>query len=323
MGRRIAWGVAAMLWAHAWTADAQVTVPGTQNAALRYWTAFALLQDSPGDDDAAELLAAVAEGRAAWDEERLGPVLDANAEAIGVMRRASTLSDCDWGLEYDRGPAMAVTYLARARVLGRLNTLDGARAMARGDAAGAVDRWLAGIRFSQHVPMGGSLLATLTAGRLLMSSLDALTAAVEGGRLDRAMRDRVERALRAVPETGFDWGGAFRYEQLPIDVWVEQLRRDPDPRRQYERTMGAAPPAGFSLPSQAAVADFRSLMARVIEALRLQPEAASTALAQIEQDTRALHPFYRDIIPNLPRINESRTGVKAARDRLLGALAGA
>src|SRR5438270_588844 len=81
----------------------------------------------------------------------LGKFVDDNRESLQVMRRATKLMACDWGLEYELGPNTPIAHLAKARVLGRLNGAEAARLAARGQVAAAVDVWLAGIRFSQHV----------------------------------------------------------------------------------------------------------------------------------------------------------------------------
>ena len=47
------------------------------NAALRYWMAFAVMQDPPADAAATDLLLRVADGSAPWDEARLGSGPDA------------------------------------------------------------------------------------------------------------------------------------------------------------------------------------------------------------------------------------------------------
>src|SRR6266851_2223557 len=44
----------------------------TKNAALRYWLAFADLQDLPTDKATGELLEKTAAGEAPWDEAKLG-----------------------------------------------------------------------------------------------------------------------------------------------------------------------------------------------------------------------------------------------------------
>src|ERR1700737_2155768 len=116
----------------------------TRNAPLRYWMAFAELQDPPADKATADLLEKTAAGQATWDEAKLGPILNKNEDAILTMQRATKLPECDWGLEYERGPSASIAYVPRARVLARLNTLYGLRMAARGRTQEAIDTWLAG-----------------------------------------------------------------------------------------------------------------------------------------------------------------------------------
>src|SRR5262245_38476655 len=100
---------------------ASQTTPGqrTENAALRYWMAFALMQDPPADKPTSDLLENVASGKAPWSEAQLGPILDANRLAIQTLQRGTELSNCDWGLEYELGPEVPIAHLPRARVLAR------------------------------------------------------------------------------------------------------------------------------------------------------------------------------------------------------------
>jgi hypothetical protein len=66
----------------------------TSNAALRYWMAFALLQDSSASAATMDLLVRVAEGSAPWNEGRLGPILDGlmrnTPDALRFIERAKT-----------------------------------------------------------------------------------------------------------------------------------------------------------------------------------------------------------------------------------------
>src|SRR4029453_4528932 len=100
------------------TAQGQSTTPTSQNAALRYWMAFAQMQELPadagGNADLAATLARVEAGGAPWDGAKLGPVIDANFAALDTMMRASRLASCDWGFEFELGPAAPVAYLAKA-----------------------------------------------------------------------------------------------------------------------------------------------------------------------------------------------------------------
>lgn len=231
----------------------------TGNAALRYWMAFALLQDPSGSAATADLLVRVAEGSAPWDEGRLGPILDANAEALEIMGRASNLRSCDWGVEYELGPSAPIPHLARARVLGRLAVLSGMRLAARGQTSEAVDRWLAAIRSSQHLAQGGTLISLLSANSVLLPSLRAL--AGEVSRLTPESRTRIDAALRAVPETGFDWPDAMRREGEALAAGVG-LNAVPNVRSQ---DLGA----------------LRTTVSRIVAALRLPPDQATKALTGV------------------------------------------
>ena len=202
-------------------ADAQ---PPATNAALRYWMAFAVMHDPPADQATAQLLDRVAAGTSLWDEAKLGKLLDDNREALDIMQRATTLASCDWGLEYERGPNTPIAHLAKARVLGRLNGVAGTRLAARGQLAQAVDVWLAGVRFSQHVAHDGTLISLLSARLALSPSLKSLARAASQPSLDAAHRRQIADTVRAIPDAGFDWADAMRRE---ADVLVVAKRLDP------------------------------------------------------------------------------------------------
>jgi hypothetical protein len=159
--------------------------PQTRNAALRYWIAFAEMQDEPADKTTLLLIDKSSAGEATWDESKLGPILDANDGAIRTMQRATKLPECDWGLEYDRGVRAALPNLSRARVMARLNQLTGMREMAKGDSHAAVTTWLAGVRFSQHLAMGGPLIFALVAKSALLPNLRTLTSETKQGASQR------------------------------------------------------------------------------------------------------------------------------------------
>ena len=67
--------------------------------------------------------------------------------------------ECDWGLEYELGPAMPIPPYAKARVLGNLNVLYGMRQAAHHEHEEArVETWLAGVKFAEQLPHGMSLI---------------------------------------------------------------------------------------------------------------------------------------------------------------------
>jgi hypothetical protein len=302
-------------------ASAQAKRPTeTRNAALRYWMAFAELQDPLADKSTADLLEKTAAGEAAWDEAKLGPILDRNIDAVLIMQRATKLPDCDWGLEYDRGPNAAIDYAPRARVLGRLNTLHGIRMAAKGEMQKAIDSWLAGIRFSQHLAQGGSLIFSLMGKTVLLSNFQALANAVKTNKIPAPERKEIASILKDLPKTGFDWSAALWYEQDALDVSVREMAQAEQPRKYYEQVIGEPPPGIFAVPNASDIVAFHKVVRAAQEALNLPPEQASDRLAALREAVNALHPFYRETMPSFTRINESRAEVLAARNTLLNTL---
>jgi hypothetical protein len=300
-------------------ASAQPSSPAeTSNAALRYWIAFADLHDSSIDKPTQDLLEKTASGEAAWDEAKLGPIVAVNEMAIQEMQRATKIQDCDWGLEFSQGPNASIAPVIRSRVMARLNTLYGMRLAAKGDTQKAVDTWLAGIRFSQHMAKGGSLIFSLLATTALLSNLNALNHVAQSGLLNDMQRTQVSAAVRALPETGFDWGTALSYEGVSLDVAVREMAASP--RQYYQEIMGKPAPDGFTAPNGAETADFHKLMAAAETALRLPPDQAQGKLETLQDSVSTLHPFFVNTIPSFSNINGARMKVQTARNDLLRSL---
>src|SRR6266850_5467188 len=210
---------------------AQLKYPAeTKNAALRYWTAFAEMQDPLADIATQGLIEKTVAGGTAWSETTLGSILDTNAEAIRTMQRATKLPECDWGLDYSRGSSAQFTLFLRARALAGLNTLEGMRRMAKGDSQGAVNTWLAGIHFSQDVARGGPLISTLVAMRMMLPNLRALNESTSKGQLSEAEKKEVYAAVSAQPDV-LDWRGL---EYATGEQFLEELHTSTKPGAGYE-----------------------------------------------------------------------------------------
>lgn len=301
-------------------ATAQIKLPPeTRNAALRYWMAFADLQDPPSDKETQELLEKTASGEAAWDEAKLGPILDKNADAIEEMQRATKLPDCDWGLEYNRGARASIAHLTRARVLARLNILYGIRAMARGHTQEAVDAWLDGVRFSQDLSKGGPLIFKLVADAALTDNFHAVE--ISAGRLQSAQKAKVTKVVRALPPDVFDWREALGLEESSLELVIEELRQASNPAAVYQDLYGQPMPANFALPSESEVVAFRAVIEQAEEALRLSPSQAAPQLEQLQERIAASRQTLRSGVPSIVKINDTRAKLETSREKLLRALA--
>ena len=319
--KKLVVAICLLLAATAGIARAQGQRPApTRNAALRYWLAFAELHDPPADKATADLLEKTAAREAPWNEAKLGAILDKNQEAILAMQRATKLPECDWGLDYELGANASIAYVPRARVLARLNTLYGMRMAAKGETQRAADTWLAGIRFSQHLAQGGSLIFALVGKTVLLSNFQALTQAAENGKLADVQKKQVAAVVQTLPETGFDWSAALLYEQAGLDVAAKELTQAANPRQYYEDVTGQPAPGILDMPDASDVAAFHNLMGAAENALRLPPEQAQQRLMALQESVKTLRPFYRQTTPSFTRINDARVEVQLARTTLLRAL---
>jgi hypothetical protein len=297
---------------------AQTNVPPeTKNAALRYWMAFAEMQDPPADKATQDLLEKTVAGQAGWNEKTLGPILDANGVAIQIMQRATKLPDCDWGLEYDQGPRASIAYAPKARVLARLNTLEGMRELAKGNSQTAMDTWLAGIRFSTDLARGGSLIFALIAKSAILPNLQALAAEAKQKQLTDSQKKQISAQLKSMPEDGFYWGAAWGLEESGGERLLAELRKAANPGATYERMTGESMPSGATVPSAEDVVKYRDYMKAVQAALNSPPDTARGRISALETRKVALSAVSRQIIPNAEKENDARREVVLARNELL------
>jgi hypothetical protein len=200
------------------SALAQRNTSLTDNAALRYWSAFSEVQDSGITDQQAKELNAILDGTAPYDDSKYKDLLEKNTLALEIMARATSLPSCDWGLDYGLGHDVPVDYARKALVLGRLNVLYAFHLLKTGNKDGAVRALGAGLRFSHDVGNGGSLFATLIAKDLLMSHLRAVAGALRLEQLSAGQRSQLQTAVARVAE-GLDWPMAAKRD-------LEALRGD-------------------------------------------------------------------------------------------------
>jgi hypothetical protein len=208
--------------ASAWAQRNAILAP---NAALRYWAAFSQVQDSGITDQQAKQLNAILDGTAPYDDSKYKDLLEKNTLALEIMARATSLPNCDWGLDYGLGQDVPVEYARKALVLGRLNVLYSFHLLKTGNKDGAVRALIAGLRFSRDVANGGSLFAALIAKDLLVSHLRAASAALHLERLSATQRTHLQQAVTRLGSHGVDWQSAMKQEMglLNKPPWQEAV----------------------------------------------------------------------------------------------------
>jgi hypothetical protein len=179
------------------------------NAALRYWAAFAQMQDYAITDAEAKKLNGILDGPVPYDDSQYKDLVEKNQPALATMARGAVLPRCDWGLDYI-GEDTPVDYARKALALGRLNVLYAFHLLIAGNKDGAVNAIAAGLRFSQDVANGGSLFATLAAKSLLITHLRAIAFVLHVEQLSPAERSVLQKAVVQLGSDALDWQSAAK-----------------------------------------------------------------------------------------------------------------
>lgn len=203
------------------------------NAALRYWSAFAQMQDSAITPDQAKELNLILEGTAPYSDLKYRDLVEKNQPALETMIRGTALPYCDWGVDYELGHDAPVDYVRKALELGRLNVLYAFHLLIHGDRDGAVRVLAAGVPFSRDVAHGGTLFATVTADNLLSSDLRAIAGVVHLAQpeLSPEQKSVLKRALAQLAPDGLDWQSAVKREfavmRMPVHTPEGASELDP------------------------------------------------------------------------------------------------
>lgn len=183
-----------------------------ENAALRYWSAFAEMRDSAITRQQATVLNQVVKGTTPYNDTEFKNLVERNRLALETMERGTELPECNWGIDYQLGPNAPVDYVRRALELGRLNVLYVYHLLTVGDEGKAVHSLAAGLRFSHDVANGGTLFAALAATSLLTAHLRAIEFALHRAKLSTAQRNLLSKALIQIGSNGVDWNSAVKQE---------------------------------------------------------------------------------------------------------------
>ena len=219
-------------------ARAQQNVKPSDNAALRYWSAFAQIQDAGITEEQAKEAHAILDGTAPYDDSKYRDIVEKNRPAVETMIRGTALPYCDWGMEMQMGPNAPVDYVRKAALLGRLNIFYALHLLIAGNKDGAVRALQAGFRFSHDVANGGTLFATVVAQGLIIAHLQTVSGFLHvagqdsgGGsraELSAAQRAALQKSVDQLGQDGLDWSGAIKREMaiLPTHDAQEAAARD-------------------------------------------------------------------------------------------------
>ena len=257
------------------------------NAALRYWSAFAEMQDSSiSDKDAVELNQIVA-GTAPYVDSKYKDLVERNHAALSTMARGTELAGCDWGVEYQLGSEAPVEYVRKALALGRLNILYSFHLLITRDNEGAVHALAAGVRFAHDVANDGTLFAALASKSLLVSHFGLINFMNQNHSLSVQQKAQLQKAVAQIGD-GVDWQAAVK------------------------REMAIPHPASKDAQSSAALAVIAPLYVKAME--------NSGVLTDLQQKIAASPQALQQIIPNPARVLEAKQDLDAKLQQLRSGL---
>ncbi len=204
------------------------------NAALRYYAAFAQMQDYAITDAEAKKLNGVLDGPAPYDDSQYKDLIEKNKPALETMARGAALPKCDWGLDYKLAEDVPLDYARQALALGRLNVLYAFHLLIAGNKDGAVNAIAAGLRFSQDVANGGSLFATLAAKSLLVAHLGAIAFVLHTEQLSASQRSVLRKAIAHLGSDALDWPSAAK---LDLETLRGRFSNDPQTSAALTKTI--------------------------------------------------------------------------------------
>lgn len=175
-----------------------LAVESNDNAALRYWRAWSLL-----DGDLRMSISGISgawKDDVAWAEglnDRLREMLeDPDDTTVRTILRATRLESCDFAPDLEEDGIFAILpHLGPMRVTARLLAIDAQLAHEAGDIDQAVDRYAAGYRVAEHAAQGRALISKLVARAVFLYIDERVEKLAQSGQLTDDHRAILREAL--------------------------------------------------------------------------------------------------------------------------------
>jgi len=192
-----------------------------ENAALKYWQAFATLPNLT-EAEAQKL-----------SPESLSTPVDAQAreivtraeQSLQMMHRGAALPRCAWGINYEDGYYTRLPHANAARMLCRLACLRARIRFEEGRNAEAIDDIVAALTLGRHVSQDGTLIMVLIGYET--EARPSETLALYLPKLNASMIKDLKTRLDALPPGGRP-AKAMRFEERDLEWFVRKVKQAKD-----------------------------------------------------------------------------------------------
>ncbi len=187
------------------------------NAALLYGRALRLI----GADAIQQVRDARAKGAPIGDMPEIANLLDSNDGNLSLVIEASKLEDCDWGVEYSKGPLALLDHAGPMRGVVVMLDARAALLLERGDVPGAVASVAAIFAVAEHMSQDRIMISSLVSIAMTQVGLDRVGALIDLGKLDREGARTLLAAIERVERAGdFRLPEAFVTEKWMTVEWM-------------------------------------------------------------------------------------------------------
>jgi hypothetical protein len=198
---------------------------GGDNAALKYWQAFATMPKLSHDE--ANLLADYAEYPVNPQDAHIRDFVSQAEYALTMMHRGAAIKHCDWGISYEDGVMLILPQAGAARQLTSLARLRGRMRLEAGQTKEGIDDFIAAMTLARHVSQRGGGFIIILLGYAMESRLNE-SLAIYLPKLDATTLKDLKARIDALPPFGSLADSLLTCERESLDWFVRKVKETKD-----------------------------------------------------------------------------------------------
>lgn len=175
-------------------AAAAGAVDSKDNAALRYWRAWSLISEAE-DTTLSESYWGYESPEEFQTTPELVRFIEDQQDVIKLLREASSMPACDFGVDYEKGPHALMTHLGPMRKSVHLLTLDARLHANTGDTERAVDDLAAALRMCRHSSEGSLVIGSLVTAAMFEATRQTVNYMLDAELLDESAKQELLEVL--------------------------------------------------------------------------------------------------------------------------------
>ena len=294
------------------------------NAALVYWQAFALLPEL--NDAQTKSLDDVLRGQEANDE--VSKTLRQASESLRQMRRARKYSQCEWGLEYERGIEMTLPHLSQSRELSKVACARARIRFEEGKRQAAIDDVMAAMTMARRIGENAAVISLLVDYAIESQATDVLLKYLP--QLETPELEMLGEQVSGLPASKTMADGWRMEQELLLGWFIRELQK-PDGKDRVLKVFADQDDPNIvalkKLPQQElerAATKLRGVYERIIAVQSLSPSEVDEFVEKLTAEVESLgaeRHFAALIIPSAQNLRRTEAVHQARLAMLLAAIA--